>query len=82
MTISRDLPCHSVEADAVVVADGALETFAQDVAERATSRADEGAAFFHGRLHELGVERRRIDFGQVAVGTRPVGDPVSATYFL
>ncbi|MBK7325255.1 MAG: hypothetical protein IPI89_03680 [Propionivibrio sp.] len=69
-TVCRNLQLHVLEADAVVVTDGALKAFAQDVIERATNPVDKGA----GRLHELRVEGRSIGFGQVAIGGRHVGN--------
>ena len=45
MTIDRDLQLHSLKADAVVVADSALEPLAQEVFKRAADPADEGASW-------------------------------------
>src|SRR5450759_1010874 len=72
---SGNLQTQCIEAHAVVVTHGALETFAQDIAKVRADELDKCTGRFGCTHRELAVVSAPVALVEVTVGPSHVGDP-------
>jgi hypothetical protein len=77
VSVWRDLKCLSLKAYAVVCGNGSFMMLAEDIVDVGSNPPHECRSFLCRRLRKLGIERGKINTGQVAVGIIYRGDSLS-----